>query len=208
MHRAIALPAIVVLFTSTLAVRASEYVVANEAISADEVIRIDRPGVLDRSGATYLLTRNVTAPRTAFMVKGDGITLDLGGHVATYGTEVGVDYCHGVFLRPGGGEETFTGVPKDGFGGGNQFTVKNGRVVQGKQPVAPPGSITYQNGRIIKEEGDHPRPGRYCHAVYIRGCDGFLVDGVTTDVNSRDSNNIHILYCKSGEIANNHCIST
>ena len=208
MHRAIALLAIVVPFIGAHAVRASEYVVANDAIPADKVIRIDRPGVLDQSGATYLLTCDVTAPRTAFMIKGDGVTLDLGGHIVTYGTEVGVDYCHGVFLRPGGGEETFTGVPKDGFGGGHHFTVKNGRVVQGKQPVAPQGSITYQHGRIIKEEDDHPRPGRYCHAVYIRGCDGFLVDGLTTEVNSRDSNNIHVLYCKSGEIANNHCIST
>ena len=172
------------------------------------VIEIDRPGVLDQPGATYLLTRDVTAPRTAFMIKGDRITLDLGGHSVTYGAEVGVDYCHGVFLRPGGGEDTFKGVPEDGFGGGNHFTLKNGRIVQAKQPLAPEGAIAYQYGRTVKEEGDHPRPGRYCHAVYIRGCDGFLVSGVTTEVNSRDSNNIHILYCKGGEIANNHCIST
>jgi len=61
-----------------------------------EVISIDRPGVLDQPGATYRLTADVTAPRTAFMVKGDGITLDLDGHTITYGTEIGVDYCHAV----------------------------------------------------------------------------------------------------------------
>jgi hypothetical protein len=199
--------AVALLFT-TGAGHASQQGVSSDAPAAGEVVRIDQPGVLDQPGATYLLTRDVTAPRTAFMIKGDGITLDLGGHTVTYGTEVGVDYCHGVFLRPGGGEEPFKGVPKEGFGGGNNFTVRNGRIVQGKQPVAPEGAITYRSGRIVSEEGDHRRPGRCCHAVYIRGSSGFLVDGVTTEVNSRDSNNVHVLYCKSGEIAGNHCIST
>jgi len=184
-------------------------VATEEAAPAEgKAILVDSPGVLDQPGATYLLTGDVTAPRTAFMVKGNGITLDLGGHTVTYGTEIGVDYCHGVFLRPGGGEETFRGVSKEGFGGGDNFTLTNGRIVQGRQPVAPEGAITYQSGRIVKEEGDHLRPGRYCHAVYIRGCDGFLVTGVTTEVNSRDSNNVHVLYCKRGEIAGNHCISS
>jgi hypothetical protein len=178
------------------------------ASTTAKVIEIDKSGILDQPGATYVLTKDVTAPRTAFMIKGNGITLDLRGHTITYGTEVGVDYCHGVFLRPGGGEESFKGVPLEGFGGGNDFTLKNGRIVQGKQPVAPEGAITYRSGRMTGEEGDHPRPGRYCHAVYIRGCDGFLVTGVTTEVNSRDSNNIHVLYCKGGEIAGNHCVST
>jgi len=62
--------------------------------------------MLDRPGATYLLTRDVTAPRTAFIVKGDGITLDLGGHTVTYGTDDGDRYS-GVFARPGGGEDSF-----------------------------------------------------------------------------------------------------
>ncbi len=177
-------------------------------LAAERRIEIDRGGVLDQPGATYRLTRDITVPRTAFMIKGDDITLDLGGHTVTYGTDIGVDYCHGVFLRPGGGEGSFQGVPKEGFGGGNSFTLKNGRIVQGGQPVAPEGAITYASGRIVKEQGDHPRPGRYCHAVYIRGCEGFLVTGVTTQVNSRDTNNVHVLYCKQGEIANNRCIST
>jgi hypothetical protein len=80
------------------------------------------------------------------MVKGDGITLDLAGHTVTYGTEIGIDYCHGVFLRPTGGEESFKGVPREGFGGGNDFALKNGRIVQGQQPVAPPGGRAVQCG--------------------------------------------------------------
>lgn len=84
-----------------------------------EVIEIDKPGVLDKAGATYVLTKDVTAARTAFMIKGDGITLDLGGHTVTYGTDVGVDRCSGVFLRPdtgASGYKDFVGVPRDGFG--------------------------------------------------------------------------------------------
>jgi len=181
---------------------------ASQPAAPATVIEIDRPGVLDRPGESYRLIRDVSAPRTAFMIIGDDITLDLGGHTVTYGTEVGVDQCHGVFLRPSGGEKDFAGVPPEGFGGGNRFTLKNGRIVQGRQPVAPEGAITYSAGRIIKEKGGHPRPGRACHAVYIRGCDGFLISGTTTDVNSRDTNNIHVLYAKQGEIADNHCVST
>jgi hypothetical protein len=186
------LPVVVVLFTGVHAGHATQDLPLEETSAASSVIRIDEPGVLDQPGATYLLSRDVAAPRTAFMIKGDGITLDLGGHAVTYGTEVGVDYCHGVFLRPGGGEDVFKGVPEEGFGGGDHFTLKNGRIVQGKQPVAPEGAITYRSGRIEKEEAGRPRPGRCCHAVYIRGCDGFLVDNVVTEVNSRDSNNIHV----------------
>ena len=92
------------------------------------------------------------AARTAFMIKGDDITLDLNGHTVTYGTDVGVDYCIGVFLRPSGRQEAFVGVPPEGFGGGHRFTLKNGTVVQGQQPVAPEGAITYRGGRMVNED--------------------------------------------------------
>ena len=91
------------------------------AVCSAETVEIDAPGILDRPHTTYVLTRDVTAARTAFVIKGDHITLDLGGHRVTYGTAVGVDRCSGVFLRPGGGEDSFKGVPKEGFGGGNHF---------------------------------------------------------------------------------------
>ena len=182
------------------------------AQDAPEVIKIDAPGVLDKPGATYLLTRDITAARTALMIKGDGITLDLGGHTVTYGTEVGVNRCSGVFLRPVYNIETdrknFPGIPPEGFGSGNNFTLTNGRIVQGPQPVAPPGAITYANGRIVKEVGSHTRPGRFCHAVYIRGSDNFKITNLTIEVNSRDTNNINVIYSGRGEIAHNHCIST
>lgn len=98
------------------------FVAATTALA--ETIEIDAPGILDEPGATYVLTRDVTVERTAFMVKDDHITLDLGGHTIIYGTAVGVDRCRGVFLRPGGSEGPFKGVPKEGFGGGNRFTLR------------------------------------------------------------------------------------
>ncbi|MDA1137586.1 MAG: right-handed parallel beta-helix repeat-containing protein [Planctomycetota bacterium] len=169
-----------------------------------EVIKIDSPGVLDKPGTTYELTCDITVGRTAFMIKGDGITLDLGGHTVTYGTEVGVDRCSGVFLRMAGGEEAFKGVPREGFGGGNNFTLRNGRFVQGKQPLAT--KLNMRSGRILSAEG--PVPGMSCFAVYIRGCRGVEITGITTDVNSRDTDNLYIRGCTDVLIHHNHCLST
>ncbi|MFQ5808056.1 MAG: hypothetical protein ACE5JM_00435 [Armatimonadota bacterium] len=168
------------------------------------VVEIDAPGILDSSGATYLLTKDITVPRTAFMIKGDGITLDLGGHTVTYGTEEGIDRCSGVFLRPPGAEEDFKGVPLEGFGGGNDFTLKNGRLVQGPQPLAT--KLTMRGGRIIEAEG--PAPGRSCFAVYIRGCTGLEITGITSDVNSRDTDNLYIRNSGDVNVHDNRCIST
>ena len=174
------------------------------------VVPIDAPGVLDKPGATYVLTKDVTAPRTAFCVKGDGITLDLGGHTVTYGTERGVDRCSGVFLRPTGGEADFAGVPKEGFGGGNRFTLKNGRIVQGPQPKAAPGALTFGDlGRLEKDTTPaDQRAGRSCFAVYVRGCRGLEIAGVTTDVNSRDTDNLYLRDCGDVNLHHNRCTST
>jgi len=42
------------------------------------------PYVLDKAGATYLVTRDIAAPGTAIFIAASGITLDLGGHTITY----------------------------------------------------------------------------------------------------------------------------
>jgi len=150
---------------------------------AERVIEIGAPGVMDQPGATYLLTRDVTAPRTAFVVKGDGITLDLGGHTVTYGTDDG-DRHSGVFARPGEGEESFPHIPREGFGGASNFMLRNGRIVQGG--------------------GD----GGFCHAVYMRAVDGLEIYDTVTQVRSRDSDNFYIRSCGSVRIHHNDCIST
>ena len=180
------------------------WLAALAAGAAEPTVELDAPAVLDRPGTTYVLTRDVTAEHTAFTIKGDGITLDLGGHTVTYGTAVGVDRCSGVFLRPAGSEEPFKGVPKEGFGGGNGFTLRNGRIVQGPQPLAT--KLTMRSGRVVKAEG--PTPGRSCFAVYVRGCDGLEITGITTDVNSRDTDNFYIRDCGNVHIHHNQFIST
>jgi len=177
---------------------------ASPATRAQDIIEIDAPGILDTPGATYVLTKDVTVEHTAFMIKGDGITLDLGGHTVTYGTAIGVDRCSGVFLRPVGGEEPFKGVPKEGFGGGNRFTLRNGRIVQGQQPVAK--ELTMRAGRVVDAAG--PVPGGSCFAVYVRGCHGLEIADLTTEVNSRDTDNLYIRECPDVHIQNNHCKST
>lgn len=175
-----------------------------EDVANPNVIEIDSPGILDEPGKTYLLTEDITVERTAFMIKGDNITLDLGGHTVTYGTAVGVDRCSGVFLRPAGSEGPFKGVPKEGFGGGNNFTLKNGRIVQGPQPIAT--GLKMSAGRIKKATG--PAPGLSCFAVYVRGCSGLEITGITSEVNSRDTDNFYIRYCADVHVHRNHCIST
>ena len=169
-----------------------------------EVVQIDSPGVLDKPGTTYVLTKDIIVKRTAFMIKGDNITLDLGGHTVTYGTEIGVDRCSGVFLRPPGRSEPFKGVPKEGFGGGNNFGLRNGRIVQGKQPLAT--KLNMRSGRLLSAEG--PTPGTSCIAVYIRACRGLEISGITTEVNSRDTDNLYIRDCADVHIHHNHCISS
>jgi len=174
------------------------------AAVAEETIQIDAPGILDTPGATYVLTKDVTAPRTAFMIKGDGITFDLGGHTVTYGTAIGVDRCSGVFLRPAGGEESFQGVAREGFGGGNRFTLRNGRIVQGQQPLA--NKLTMRAGRVVEAAG--PVPGRSCFAVYVRGCRGLEISDLITEVNSRDTDNLYLRECADVHLHDNQCISS
>ncbi len=68
---------------------------------------------LSTDGATYLLTRDITAPGTAIEITGRGIVLDLDGHTVTFGT-ASTSQVFGIYVR-----------------GGGTIIVKNGHVVQG-----------------------------------------------------------------------------
>ncbi|MFV1959830.1 MAG: hypothetical protein ACC662_10505, partial [Planctomycetota bacterium] len=84
-----------------------------------DAIRLDGPATLDRAGATYLLTRDITTAGTAFRITAPGTTLDLGGHRVTYGT--GAGQAHGVVAEyPGKGGPTVIrkGALVQGDGGG------------------------------------------------------------------------------------------
>lgn len=47
------------------------------------------PYVLDKKGATYVVTKDLRCPSTAFNIVADGVTLDLGGRTVTYNDKAG-----------------------------------------------------------------------------------------------------------------------
>ncbi len=79
-------------------------------------LAISGPATLAQDGATYLLTKDVSTPGTAFWVTGAGVTLDLGGHTVTYGT---------------GGAPDAVGVYAEYPSRGAPTVVRHGRLVQG-----------------------------------------------------------------------------
>ena len=84
------------------------------------------PYVIDRPGY-YLLTKDITAPRTAIEVTAEGVTLDLAGHTVTYGTE--------TVPKEQFTDKWMSYVQKGSFGiknmGGSKFKLFGGKVIQG-----------------------------------------------------------------------------
>jgi len=76
------------------------------------------PFVLDRRGATYVLTEDVTADGTAFVISADDVTLDLDGHTVVFGNNT-ADQVRGVWAKNKG-----------------KATVCNGHIVQGARSKA------------------------------------------------------------------------
>jgi len=95
-------------------------------------IQIAGPATLSQSGATYLLTQDVTTSGTAFNITTPNVTLDLGGHTVTYGT----------------GGSTSHGVTAQHLGGSGRIVVRNGRLVRGA------GSGTASHGVFLWEVDD------------------------------------------------------
>lgn len=76
------------------------------------------PFILDRAGATYLLTRDIVADGTAFVVTAPEVTLDLDGHRVVFGNDTDAQVS-GVLAKNKG-----------------KATVCNGRIVQGARSKA------------------------------------------------------------------------
>jgi RNA polymerase sigma factor (sigma-70 family) len=84
------------------------------------------PYVLDRTGATYVVTHDLTIEGKAFEVKADNVTLDLGGRTVIYnnratqlaGNSIAfLDKAHfGVLCRDKKGLKIFNGTIKQGMG--------------------------------------------------------------------------------------------
>jgi hypothetical protein len=71
------------------------------------------PFTLDKPGATYILTKDVVADGTAFVITGANVTLDLDGHTVVFGNNT---------------DEQVSGVLAKNTG---KATIGNGHVVQG-----------------------------------------------------------------------------
>ena len=84
------------------------------------------PYKLDKSGATYVLEKDITAEGSAILVVGDGITLDLNGRAVTFAQGGADDKSAGVDAR--GSEKTKIKYQVSGF------RLLNGAVRQGDGP--------------------------------------------------------------------------
>ena len=116
------------------------------------------PYVIDKPGH-YILTKDITAKRTAIKVEAEGVTLDLGGHTVTYATE--------KLAKEHFTDKWMSYVRTGSFGvknmGGSKFRLLNGRIVQGA--------------------GNNRGNDESCgfNALYIRGCSDVELAGVEVD---------------------------
>ena len=76
------------------------------------------PFVLDKAGATYVLTKDVTADGQAIVITGSNVTLDLDGHTVVFGNNT-AEQISGVLAKNTG-----------------KATICNGHVVQGARSKA------------------------------------------------------------------------
>ncbi len=127
----------------------------------------NRPGppyIIDQPG-DYLLTQDVTAPRTAIEIRVGGVTLDLGGHTVTYATEV---------LPDGHFTDKWASYDKTGSFGikvnkAQGVRLLNGRIIQG---WTGPG----------KNRGNDESTG--FNALYLREVSEIELAGLEIDYNS------------------------
>ena len=103
------------------------------------------PYVLDKDGATYILTRDLVVPLAGFEITASNVTLDFDGHTLTYNNE------------PYGGPKEWS---KRAYHG-NDFGIK----CSGK------GRVTILGGRIVQGKGSSAgtQVGIGCNPVYSRG---------------------------------------
>ena len=116
------------------------------------------PYVIDKPGY-YILSQDITAPRTAIEVTAEGVTLDLGGHTVTYGTET---------------------VPKE------QFTDKwMSYVLKGSFGIKNMSGSKFRllNGKVIQGAGNNRGNDESCgfNALYIRSCSDVELAGMEVD---------------------------
>ncbi len=84
------------------------------------------PYILDQPDAIYLITEDINAPRTAFSIEADNITIDLGGNTVTHGNELITDLDYQKLSTSGIGIRKIGGRKQSGL------RILNGKLLQGK----------------------------------------------------------------------------
>ena len=113
------------------------------------------PFVLDKPGATYVLTEDIEAKDMAFDIKASNITLDLDGHTVTYNTE----YRKVNLLKP------------------NTRKIAYGVILRGAKRGSPRiGNVKVFNG-IIRQG----TPSNWCSPIHITGSGNPELAGLTVE---------------------------
>jgi len=146
-----------------------------------DTILLSAPGMLDREGATYVLTQDISAPGTALTIVARGITLDLNGHTVTYNTEPSETPVYGISVgSPEDWPNLWLNMDERGL------RIRNGSIVQG-----PGGSA-------------------YSHAVYLRWTNARNVEisGLDIAVRGDNTKGIEIFGGRDFSIHDNRITST
>ncbi len=84
------------------------------------------PYNLDKPNAVYVVTKDIVAPRNAFNITADHVTLDLGGHTVIHANELIPDLDYEVAEKSGSGIRMLTGKSQTGL------RILNGTLRQGE----------------------------------------------------------------------------
>ncbi|KPL01444.1 MAG: hypothetical protein AMK75_04895, partial [Planctomycetes bacterium SM23_65] len=141
------------------------------------------PYVLDKPNTTYVLTKDITAKRTAIEVAAPGITLDLGGHTVTYHDET---------------------VPKEVFNDKWMSYVHKGAV--GVKNFGHSG-LTILNGTVREGQGYNVGNTESTGfiPIYMRDVSNIRIAGVTVDYWTPQNTGMR-LRKPGGDVEVHHCV--
>ena len=136
------------------------------------------PYILDQANSVYIVTENIDADRTAFEIRADNITLDLGGHTVTHGNQLITDLDHtkleksGVGIRRKGSQSKQTGLK-----------IFNGIIKQG---VAENNTAYYAAKEMVRPDEERKKVleknmNKGFSNIELSYCDDVEIAGVTAE---------------------------
>lgn len=176
--------------------------------------RGEPPYILDQPNTVYIVTDDIHADRTAFEIRADNITLDLGGHTVTHGNQLITDLDHanleksGVGIRRKGSQAKQTGLK-----------IFNGILKQG---VAENNTAYYAAKKMVRPDEERKKEleknmNKGFSNIELSYCDDVEIAGVTAEYrwnqtwgirleNAFDRYNIHHNVCldKGTQMFNRH----